>query len=461
MSSFTRRRLLKSAAWMGLLAPVLRLRDARSADPTAPRRLILMFSPNGPMVAAGPATGAETNFQLHDWWSPLERHKADGIFFSHLCPTGSGVVPGPNDGGHAAGHGLGGQTFAGFGTMMSDQYQSAGESIDQTIGKRLEAENRAGHLRSLTWSLEETGSSVFWADAGHAISPESNPSRAWASIFGGPGAPDPAALLREKSILDFAAQDCSGLRDLLGAEGMRLLDDHCTTIRAMEKNVGDALTCATPADPGASDWTNPDRIEAQMAAFTELMALALVCEASHVVAFQFGGMAARLRIAAHYNVPSSAVVDSGDSGPAHHPWTHNPLSDPNTHLTMSIFMRFYAAQVALLVDKLKSTQDTSGRSLLDSTALLWISELGGHEENQYDGHICSSVPAVLIASAHSGFRLGRYIRGPSANTGDPGNVEGGRMTAQLMISMMHHMGLTDVMRLGATDAAGPLELLYR
>src|SRR4051812_1022207 len=127
----SRRGILQNAALMTLLAPVLRRRDAYGAT-TSPRRVILIFSPNGPMSASGPAAGTESAFTLHDWWKPLERHKAHGIFLSNMAVTGKGVVSG-------GGHGLGGQVFSGFG---ADVYDSKGESIDQVIGKRLEAEGR-------------------------------------------------------------------------------------------------------------------------------------------------------------------------------------------------------------------------------------------------------------------------------------------------------------------------------
>jgi len=455
----SRRSLLKNAALMALLAPVLRATDARGGGSTAPRRVILIFQPNGPMVATGPASGSETQFALHDWWKPLEPHKADGIFFSNLSPTGSAIVPGPNEGGTPNGHGLGGQTFAGYGTLQDDQYASAGESIDQTIGKRLEANDSAGKVRSVLWGLQG-GGGAFWAGPGLTIVPEADPSKAWAGLFAGPDPNDAAALMRQKSILDFVSQDCDAVQNALGKEGMQRLDDHCTTLRQMEKNLGVTLSCTTPTDPGPNDWTNPENIDAQMAAFIDLMALSLVCEATHVIAFQFGNQAARLQLASSYGVPASAVVDSGDSGPAHHPWTHNNLSNQDTHDALRIFQTFYSSKLALLIDKLKTTIDASGNPLIDSTVVLCISELGGSEENTYDGHICSSVPAMLFGNGQGTFKTGRYIQGPSLGVADPGNAEGGQMTAKLLVSIMQYMGLTDVTTVGLTGVNGPLSLLY-
>ncbi len=110
--------------------------------------MILIFSPNGALEAAGPATGTETAFDFVDWWKPLQRHKADGIFVSHMACTGSGVVEGH-------GHGLGGQVFSGYGTGVGDpqHYANQGETIDQVIARRLEMEECAGLKRSLVWGL--------------------------------------------------------------------------------------------------------------------------------------------------------------------------------------------------------------------------------------------------------------------------------------------------------------------
>jgi hypothetical protein len=459
----SRRNVLKSAGLAALLAPVLRARDALGGVLTAPRRVILIYSPNGPITASGPATGTETSFTFHDWWAPLQRHQADGIFLSNLAATGASIVPGPQ--GLAQGHGLGAQSFCGFGNSP-DIYTSAGESIDQTIGRRLEAENRAGIVRSVVWGLQGPAGSAFCSGPGRTIVPELDPSNAWSQLFanfmgnGGTSAAAAAAIARQQSVLDFVNQDCAALRDALGVEGMRLLGDHCTTLRSMEQNLlampVTGGSCTQIPNPGANDWTNPENIDAQMAAFTDLIAMTLACELSHVIAFQFGDEAARNQIASKYGVPSSPVVDSGDSGPAHHPWTHMNLTLPETVSTLGIFQSFYSNQVALLVDKLKTTIDASGKPLLDSTVVLWISELGGDPNNTYEGHITSSVPAVVFGNGQGTFRTGRYIQGPSVGTANPGDVAGGQMMAQLLVSVIQYMGLTDVSTVGATGVSGPL-----
>lgn len=266
------------------------------------------------------------------------------------------------------------------------------------------------------------------------------------------------ALARRKSVLDFVNRDCAALKSALGAADARRLDDHCTTLRSIEQRVQtmmppDQSSCVKPVDPGPGDWANPEQVDEKMSAFNELIAMTLACELTHVVAFQLGSQAARNRIASSYGVPSSPVADSGDSGPAHHPWTHQPMTDPNMNAAMRIFTTFYSNQVAALIDRLKATRDASGKPLLDSTVVLWLSELGGVEGNT-DAHLTSMVPAVLIGRGQGFFNVGRYLRGSSA-VNAAAEAEGGREMARLLVSVIQYMGLYDVNSVGLTGVTGP------
>jgi hypothetical protein len=193
-----------------------------------------------------------------------------------------------------------------------------------------------------------------------------------------------------------------------------------------------------------------------MSAFTDLMITSLACELSHVIAFQFGGQAARLRLPDSYEVPLAPKQDSGDAGPAHHPWTHHGDSAEKTY-ALRAFTTFYAEQVAQVVDKLKTTNDVHGAPLLDSTLVVWASELGGNEKNQ-DPHQTGSLPVVLFGGRRTGMKLGRYIRGSSGDKGN-GGPEAGRDMASVLVSAIHHMGLHDIKTVGATGVDGPLHSL--
>lgn len=468
----TRRSLFRGAALAVFATPIIRKMEAFGQAAAAPRRVILIFSPNGPMMANGPASGGETSFTFHDWWRPLERHRADGLFMSHMAPAGLGVAPGRE-------HGFGGQTFSGHG---ASSYDCLGETIDEVLGRRLQMAGRAGAARSVYWALEGGGHNAFSTGPSAPKSPQLNPQLAWGSLFqnfvsSSAGGADTAAyqravaeIGRKRSVLDFATKDCVAMKNALGTEGMRLMDEHCATIRSMEQSLMNPTppmptsSCVRPPQPAAIDSSNPETVDARCTAFFNLMAMSLACERTHVIAFQFGAQAARNRLASSYGVPSAGVQDSSDSGPAHHPWTHEQSDMTRKRDALRKFTTFYSSQVASLIDTLKSTNDASGKNLLDSTVVLWLPEFGGSPQNDTavqgwtHGHMITQSPVVMFGSGQGTFRTGRYRQGPSTGISDgstnAGDTEAGRQMARTLVSVIQYMGFNDIQTVGATGVSG-------
>jgi hypothetical protein len=465
--ALSRRGLLKNVALMALLAPVLRRQEAWAAPGAAPRRVIFVYTPNGPTRVVGPASGTETNFTIHPWWKELERHKADSIFLSHMAWTGAGTVP--NDTGD--GLGPGNQMFSGFGSGKN--YVQRGATIDQLIGKRLEMTKQAGVQRSVFWGNRTVrGVDNAFGPGGGNPEPISNPGNAWTDLFakfsGTTTGPEEikraeALLARNKSVLDFVNKDCAALKSALGAEGASMLDDHCTTLRSMESNLVKVLpnSCSKPAQPGANSGDDVGAYDAQWKAFIDLTGASLACELTRVVALQLGGGGhSRNRLPTGYGVPSApANPDVGDEGPDHHGWTHQG-NRADTLKGLEIFTNFYAKQVGLLVDKLKATKDSSGASLFDSTVVVWASEHGGHPNMGNDPHVHSAAPLIILGKGQGTFKTGRYIRGKAPDLGSgAGYKEAGADMAKVLVTMMQYMGMTDVKTVGTTGVDGPLTSL--
>lgn len=461
----SRRKLFRVASLWAFALPVLRQIEASAAPAAAPKRLICIFSPNGPMVATGPASGTETGFTLHDWWQPLNRHRDVGLFLSHMAVPGQGTVPG-------SAHGLGGAAFSGAG---ANGYDIAGPSIDHLIAQRLTQAGRAGLAPSVVWGTSTSATvggtgEPFARGPKQYIAAELNPANAFRQLFStfqppAGGGVDPHEKLvydRDRSVLSLTRRDCDLLRDSLGVEGAALLEEHCTTLRTLEQRLSTPMarpsTCTKPADPGqnSAHWTNPENHPAQVGRFWDLSAAALACELTHVISFQFGPQAARNRLPAAYGVAAAPTQDSGDSGAAHHPWTHNANNATKT-AALRTFQRHYSEQVAQLVDRLKTTNDSSGQPLINSTMVLWLSELGGHSTNG-DAHITSSSPIILFGGP-SVLRGNRYIHGPSPEgTTGSGVVEAGRQAARILVSAFRHMGFNDVNTVGSSNVNGPFSL---
>ncbi len=88
--------------------------------------------------------------------------------------------------------------------------------------------------------------------------------------------------------------------------------------------------------------------------------------------------------------------------------------------------RWYYAQLAYLIDRLKSIPDSDGRSLFDNTLILCCSEWGSYNHRKND------VPYLVAGNPTGAFRMGRYL---DAHSG------GFRNHADLFFTIMHGLGL--------------------
>lgn len=440
--------LASASAGLGLLP-----RTARAA--TAPRRVVIIFSPNGPQHEVGPTMGSERDFKLHSWWAPLERHKARGTFFvgAHQAGVPFGKV---DEYGHQSGScgALTARTTEG--TKMG-----TGPSLDRFIGQELEKAGVVTPKRSLLFGLHDGARAPWFESAGQPVAPTFNPWQGLATLA--PSLKTDAAGVvskatkRQHFVLDHLQADCQRLRMRLGAEGRERLDRHCAEIEGLERSVAASITqpassCAAPtapiaAQPQSYDWLGREARDDAMKAFTELMALSFVCDVTRVVGISFGSGAARFAIPERYGVPSSPKVDSGDAGPQMHAWTHRPKTDPDALSALKIFYNWFSEHVGKIVDKLVATKDGDGRPLIETTLVLWTSEFGSGA-----AHSNNAVPVILFGDSAGAWKTGRHFEA----SGD--KAARAMVLHQLFVSIARHMGLGGVDTFG-NAGRGPLDWL--
>lgn len=459
--------ILRLGAWP-LLWPLVRGGTAH-AQPTAPKRVVIFFSPNGPIMERGPATGTETDFTVHEWWAPLARHKAEGVFFAGMYQAG---VP-------YGKHNEFGHQSAGTGALTARTTEgtnnATGPSLDQFIGQELQKKGVITPKRSLLWGLHNSvGHWGPWYEAaGKPVNPQNDPYKALADIApsltgGGDGLPViDRRLLRKRFVLDAVYNDCKQMTGGLGAEGKALLDYHCNNIDSLGKSVAKSLeaastmapklSCAAPAKPNTTlaanaNWGSAETRDEAIDAFVDLTALAFACDVTRVLGFSFGGTSARFAIPSKYMIPSSAKVDSGDSGPQHHAWTHVYTNSPEKRAALKGFTTWYSEVVARFIDKLKRTPDANGKPLMDSTLVLWTTELGHRTGgNSLEPHPNENIPVLLFGNSGGAFKTNRFYNGN-------GSREQALVLHKLFVSMIQHTGLTDIASFG-NQGMGPLDWL--
>ncbi|MCA9618658.1 MAG: DUF1552 domain-containing protein [Myxococcales bacterium] len=426
----SRRAMLKAGLGASALSLFPFLDEAKAE--TAPRRLLLFYTPHGTIWDQWRPTGSETNFTLSPILAPLASHKSrlaivDGIRLetgtSYYVPhtytmpllwTGSPIDTNASDFCRPD-HGV----CFGWNTGVSVDQFIAGQLQEQTPYNTLELGFGCGGLHPAT--------RMIYSGPAMPRSPLDSPNAAFDALF---GAIDPNIeqaqkdAVRRSSVLDTVLADFNGRRAVLSPEDKARLDAHADALRELELSLT-ATGCEAPLEPMGVDAQNG--IDHQ----SRLLAAALGCGLSRVASFQ-------LRIADNDNTLYPWVgLETG----GHHTSTHD--SSPASQAVLTALYTWYAERFAYLLDQLANTPDVDGRSVLDNTLVIWGSELGIGWT-----HDISNVPFVF-AGATDLLAGGRYLSGSV--------IQQGRM----LVSACHAMGLTEVQSYGSLDTgAGPIPGLF-
>lgn len=461
MVMIQRRRLLQGAGLWAVASPLMFRSQRARAMTDGPRRVIVLFSPNGPTFETGPTDAGSTENSpiLKDWWSPLERHLEKGNYF-RWCHQPGVLFGDLQEYGHLSG------SCAALTATPSPDGVALGPSLDQFIGQGLQARGVITPQRSLHWGLFDSVGHyhAFYEGAGQKIAPVDDPFAALQTIMPSFGDVGPSQQqLRKHFVLDNLVDDCRRLRSQVNSEGRQVLDFHCNNIESLELSVGAALeassrSCLAPTSgllttlQEGEEYGNDEK-DAQFDAFRHLMALSFVCDVTRVIGFGFGNGASRYRIPSSYGIPTSGTVDSGDSGPQMHAWTHQPESDESRG-AIRTFYQWFSERVALLLDTLETTLDADGVPLMDSTLVLWTSEFGtGNHHND-------RIPVLLFGDGCGEFATGRHFEPDH----DLPREERALHLHRLFTSIARHAGLDDVDSFGfmgdyENQGRGPLEWL--
>jgi len=389
---------------------------------TAPRRFIVVYTPNGNVLEQWTPTGSETSFTLSPILAPLEPHRAKIMVLDGLTLAASKDGPGdPHQRGMAW---LTGQGLAAGDQVGNDGVSRAGfangVSVDQVIAKAVGASTK---FRSLEFGVQLGGADVMhrmaYQGPSQPIPPEEDPAAAFARIFadvnaGADGARQLAA--RRATVLDALGDDYTRLMKKLGTDDRRKVEQHLASIREIETRlsqggtVGGACSPTPPRTP--YDLTDQDDFPVIGRLQMDLMAMALACDMTRVSSLQWSG--ARNRHTFNW-------LDVNDE---HHSLSHSGASDVVSQAKLAKIHRWYTEQFAYLLAKLDSTADGEG-TLLDNTVILW-----GTDVARGNAHSDAPMPFVLAGGAQKTLRTGRYLKYPE-----------GTPHSNLLVSMLNTMGI--------------------
>lgn len=400
------RRALLRAGGVAFALPLLeamRPRAARAAA-VAPKRFVVMFSPNGTIFPNWVPQGGESDFVLSPILAPLEPHRADLTVIAGLSQMGAGGDGHQTGiGGMLTGQQLNPGPFQGGANAGSSGWAN-GISIDQKVASVL---GRSTRLRSLELGVQ-VGSADNWGRMSYLgpdrpVPPEESPAQAYLRLFAGAGAsPEQIARLRarRRSVLDAVLGQFAAVSARVGSADRARLDAHATVVRDIEVRLdAQAMATASCRDPGppdlgglVGDAAANDNFPALGKLQMDLLVVALACDLTRVASLQWSRSVSLTRF-------TWLGINE-----AHHELSHLADNDVQAVDKLTRINRWYAQQLAYLTGKLAATPEVDGSRLLDSSLVFWCNELG-----KGNAHSRKPAPYVITGRAGGALRGGRFL----------------------------------------------------
>jgi hypothetical protein len=380
-------------------------RAAEAAARSAPTRMAFVYVPNGVIVDRWRSTGAGRDFQLGTSLEPLESFKKDLQVVTNLGhKNGTAGGDGPGDHARASATILTGARP--FKTAGSDI--RVGVSVDQVAAQRIGQETRFASLELSCDGVRKSGGcdsgyscayqfNIAWRSPTQPATPESNPRLVFERLFGKGSREERAAnmaarLELDTSILDFVADDARRLAGRLDGADRLKLDEYLTGVREIEQRLVRLERLGLPDVP---DRELPDAPPKAYGEYVRLLADMLV------LAFQTDSTRVATLLLAHDG--SNRTFPEIDVREGHHHLSHHK-GDEAMIEKLARIDRFYIEQFAWFLDRLRSTPDVDGRSLLDNSMIVYTGGLSDGNRHRHD-----DLPLLLAGRAGGSLAAGQLL----------------------------------------------------
>ena len=422
-------------ALKALAAPTTKLATAASG---APLRAAFLFFPNGAIPAAWWPKGEGKGFEISRTLKPLEPVRQYLQVLGGL--NQKNAEGGPDGAGdHARGNGV---FLTGVRLKKSATDIRAGVSVDQAIAREIGHLTRFPSLELSSDAVRTSGAcdsgyacayqyNLSWSSATTPVAAESNPRMVFERLFGA-GAPGERAenmkrrQQEQRSVLDFVLEDARGMNRRLNRRDRDKLDQYLTGIREIETSIQKAERFGIAKDPGVE---TPSGVPQDRAQYVQLMfdmlALAFQTDSTRVATVMLG-----------HDGDNRSLPEIGISE-GHHDLSHHFNNEEKIQKLMEIDL-WYATQFAKFLQKLQTTKDVDGQSLLHNSMILYGA--GNADSNR---HTHTNLPLVLAGGGGGALTPGRYVQ------------HGSKPMNNLLLRLADKMGAQKLASFG--DATGRLE----
>jgi hypothetical protein len=287
-----------------------------------------------------------------------------------------------------------------------------GVSVDQVAAQKAGQLTRFSSLELSSDLIRNSGScdsgyacayqyNLAWSSPTTPVTPEANPRLVFERLFGSGDRTERRRNyeLRQKtqrSVLDFVLEEASDLQKTIGVEDRQKFDEYLTVIRDMELRLKAAETHNRLPDV---DQSTPAGIPADFSDYIDLMYDMLI------VAFQTDSTRVATLLLAYDG--SNRTFPQIGIREGHHHLTHYQ-QEPELARKVAQIDQFYVTRFARFLDRMASTMDTDGNSLLHNSMIVYGGAIADGNRHSHD-----NLPVILAGHAGGKIKTGRFLKAPS------------------------------------------------
>jgi len=318
----------------------------------------------------------------------------------------------------------------------------AGVSLDQIYAQRFGQDTPIPSMQLCIENTDQGGGCAYgyscvytdmisWASSTEPLPMIRDPRMAFDQLFGAGGSAKERDARRRAttSVLDYITAQVGDLTRRLDASDRRRMEQYLDGVREIERRIQKIEARNTTGDarelPGAPAGV-PDSFDEHVKLMFDLQALALQADVTRVFSFKMG------RDASSRVYPESGITKG------FHPASHHG-NKPTNILEFAQINRYHVSLLPYFLEKLQSIQDGDA-SLLDRTAIIYGSPMA--DGNIHNHKRC---PLIVLGGANGRLPGNAHLKAPA-----------GTPMANVMLDVMHRVGLTDIDQFG--DSTGTFSL---
>jgi BMFP domain-containing protein YqiC len=238
---------------------------------------------------------------------------------------------------------------------------------------------------------------LAWRSPTQPLTPEANPRLVFERLFGAGSQAERIENLKRRqaeqhSILDFVMQDAADVQRKLNGRDRQKLDQYLTSVREIEQRIEQAERMPV-ANPGTEAPAGiPQGFDEHIALLCDMMVLAFQTDSTRVATLMLAGEGS-----------NRTFSDLGFSE-GHHNLTHHENRAEMIDKVKEIDL-WYVKQLAKFLEKLETTKDVDGNSLLRNSMIVYGS--GNADGNR---HSHNNLPILLAGGGGGTLKPGRYVK---------------------------------------------------